>query len=164
MLILLCFKEQESVEKKAFLRSEKIMIGHNEIGNFNSHFFPYPFTTEVDMKAVLLLSPMARCGFLIGSTVFVTGSLSPVNSDSITCRLIASNSRRSAGIVSPSSRRTTSPENSQCKLCQLIWFLWSKKEIRTHLISKTNSFQTWYQLFRLHISYFSISQYSRRLH
>ncbi len=71
--------------------------------------FPLPLATKVLINAILVLSPTTNCDFKIRSVVLLAGSLSPVRTDSIIWRLLASKRRRSAGTKSPSSKMTISP-------------------------------------------------------
>ena len=72
---------------------------------------PCPYVTKLPENIILERSPSAASS-KIGSMLFSTARLSPVRALSSTLRLAFSISLPSAGIISPASKRITSPTTS----------------------------------------------------
>ena len=74
-------------------------------------YLPRPYTTELPIYAMFLRSPRGTSepSRPRASSLFVTGTLSPVSAASSILRLALSRMRPSAGTASPASSTMTSP-------------------------------------------------------
>ncbi len=73
---------------------------------------PRPYVTAVPLYAMFVRSPMDSVSSASAAVVLATGVDSPVNAASSILSAATSSSRRSAGTMVPTSRRTTSPGTS----------------------------------------------------